>query len=52
MTHNSVICGEGEEATSHLFFMCRVIGVVWNMCYKWLNELSPTQQSKASFSTV
>ena len=33
-------CREKEETTSHLFFECRVVWLVWNLCYDWIGVKS------------
>nr|XP_007149613.1 hypothetical protein PHAVU_005G084400g [Phaseolus vulgaris]ESW21607.1 hypothetical protein PHAVU_005G084400g [Phaseolus vulgaris] len=34
-----VICGEGQETTSNVFFACKVAWLICIKCYKWMNEL-------------
>ena len=30
------LCGVKEETTSHLFFECKIVWLVWNLYYAWL----------------
>jgi len=29
-----------EESTNHLFFGCRAVWLIWNLCYEWLGVSS------------
>ena len=34
------MCGTEEETASHLFCTCRVVWLVWFMCYEWIGVTS------------
>ncbi|XP_068484829.1 uncharacterized protein [Phaseolus vulgaris] len=45
------LCGEEEESSCHLFFVCRFAWRVWCLCFKWLGVSSVIHKDpKSNFS--
>ena len=33
-----VMCSKVEKFVSHLFLTCEMTSIVWNLCYRWVEE--------------
>ena len=42
------LCGVKEEETNCVFFYCRIVWLVWNLYFKWLDILSVTPHDSYS----
>jgi len=43
------LCGVKLKETNHMFFDCRIVWLVWNLCFKWLGIFSVTHGSYSHF---
>jgi len=34
------MCGHNEEIVNHLFFTCKIVKSVWNLCYNWVGGVT------------